>query len=154
VRETLGLVENEALVKGIGLRFEPAVDLPPVVLDRSQMQSVVLNMLLNAFDATERGGAVTIATAAAASTTDGTGGTRSGVEIVVSDTGCGIEPQNLARLFEPFFTTKEVGKGTGLGLSVSQGIVQRHGGTIHVRSILGRGSTFVVWLPVQEGGGP
>ena len=66
--------------------------------------------------------------------------------------GCGIPPENLDRLFEPFFTTKEVGKGTGLGLSVSLGIVQRHGGTIRVRSKVGQGSTFLIWLPLDEEG--
>jgi two-component system NtrC family sensor kinase len=73
---------------------------------------------------------------------------RKGVSIVCSDTGCGIPPEHLDRIFDPFFTTKDVGQGTGLGLSVSFGIVERHGGSIHVRSKAGRGSSFTVWLPV------
>ena len=69
---------------------------------------------------------------------------------MIGDTGIGIPAENLKRLFDPFFTTKEVGKGTGLGLSVSLGIVEKHGGTIRVRSTVGRGTTFVVWLPAEE----
>jgi signal transduction histidine kinase len=68
----------------------------------------------------------------------------------VSDTGKGIPPENIPRLFDPFFTTKPVGKGTGLGLSVSYNIVEKHHGRIEVRSEAGKGSTFRVWLPVQQ----
>jgi two-component system NtrC family sensor kinase len=72
------------------------------------------------------------------------------VQIVCTDTGCGISPENLDKLFDPFFTTKEIGQGTGLGLAVSYGIIERHGGTIWVQSEIGRGSTFTIWLPVEE----
>jgi len=72
------------------------------------------------------------------------------VEISVTDTGCGITPEDLNRLFDPFFTTKEMGRGTGLGLSVSYGIVERHDGTIRVQSTVGLGSTFTIRLPVEE----
>jgi two-component system NtrC family sensor kinase len=108
------------------------------------MQSALLNLILNALDATPPGGEVTVATAPALAS-DGSG--RPGLEIAVSDTGCGIAPANLTRLFDPFFTTKEPGRGTGLGLSVSQGIVQRHGGSVRVDSEVSRGSTFTIWLP-------
>ena len=73
-----------------------------------------------------------------------------GIEIAITDEGHGIPKENLGKLFEPFFTTKEVGKGTGLGLSVSYGIVARHGGTLRVTSKVGEGSTFYIWLPLQE----
>ena len=72
-----------------------------------------------------------------------------GVEIGIADTGCGIPPEDLNKLFDPFFSTKDVGQGTGLGLAVSLGIVQRHGGTIRVRSEVGKGSCFTVWLPIK-----
>ena len=72
------------------------------------------------------------------------------VEVSFTDTGCGIEPNQLERIFEPFFTTKGVGHGTGLGLSISYGIIQRHGGTIQVSSRVGEGSTFVVILPKSK----
>jgi two-component system NtrC family sensor kinase len=71
------------------------------------------------------------------------------VEIAIIDTGCGIPEQDLQRIFDPFFTSKEVGKGTGLGLSVSHGIVKAHGGMIRVESVVGNGSTFRVYLPIQ-----
>jgi len=73
------------------------------------------------------------------------------VEIVITDTGCGIPEENLNRIFDPFFTTKEVGKGTGLGLSVSFGIVEKHGGSIKVESEVGKGTTFTITLPSCAG---
>jgi len=72
------------------------------------------------------------------------------ITIEFSDTGPGIEPENLKRLFEPFFSTKEVGKGTGLGLSISYSIIQKHNGTIDVHSQTGKGSTFTVILPTLK----
>lgn len=147
VRTTLALVENQALIKGVTLAFEKGDGLPPIELDRNQMQSVLLNMIINALDATDAGGRVTVST--------GIGGSASqpgvkGVEIICSDTGCGISPENLNRIFDPFFTTKDVGSGTGLGLSVSYGIVERHQGFIWAQSRVGKGSTFTVWLPINR----
>jgi two-component system NtrC family sensor kinase len=147
VRSAIALVENQALVKGVNIKFSEGENLPPVTLDRSQMQSVLINIMINAMDATEPGGNIRIFTAAALS---GNEASHRGVEITVADTGCGIPPENLRRLFDPFFTTKAIGQGTGLGLSVSQGIVQRHGGTIRVQSEVGKGSRFFVWLPVER----
>ena len=149
IRDTLNLVTNQALMKGVIFCFDAGEGIPLRTLDRSQMGSVLLNIFLNAIDATERGGHVNVSTDLTVST--GRLNAR-GIEIVVADTGCGIPPENLDRMFEPFFTTKEVGKGTGLGLSVSLGIVQRHGGTIRVRSKVGQGSTFLIWLPLDEEG--
>jgi signal transduction histidine kinase len=78
-------------------------------------------------------------------------GGRGQVEISVSDTGCGIPEENMSRIFDPFFTTKEVGFGTGLGLSVAHGIVERHGGTLTVKSKVGEGSVFTIRLPFSSG---
>jgi two-component system NtrC family sensor kinase len=147
VRQTIALVENQALIKGINLAFEPGDGLPMVTLDRNQMQSVLLNIIINALDATDPSGSITITTNIGISTSKPG---QSGIEILCTDTGFGIPPENLNRLFDPFFTTKEVGHGTGLGLSVSYGIVERHGGTIWVQSKVGKGSTFKVWLPTEE----
>ncbi|MBW2310279.1 MAG: cache domain-containing protein [Deltaproteobacteria bacterium] len=149
MRTTISLMENQALVKGVNLKFHPGENLPMVTLDRNQMQSVLLNMIINALDATEPGDTITIYTAAGLSASDS--GQR-GVEITIADTGCGIPPENLDKLFDPFFSTKEVGQGTGLGLAVSYGIVQGHGGTMRVQSEVGKGTRFFVWLPIETQG--
>ncbi|MBN1838063.1 MAG: cache domain-containing protein, partial [Spirochaetales bacterium] len=122
IQQTIPLVANQALVKGVIFCFDPGKDLPRRTLDRSQFQSVLLNVILNAIDATERGGHITITTSLTYSPDPEA---KRGLEISISDTGHGIDPEHLDKLFDPFFTTKEVGKGTGLGLSVSQGIVER-----------------------------
>ena len=72
-----------------------------------------------------------------------------GVMVEVADTGKGIAAENLQKIFDPFFSTKEIGKGTGLGLSISYKIVQQHGGRISVESVVGNGTTFKVWLPLN-----
>jgi two-component system NtrC family sensor kinase len=147
VRFTISLVENQALIKGVNLNFEQGEGLPMITLDRNQMQSVLLNIIINALDATDPGGSITITSGIGVSTSKPG---QNGIEILCTDTGCGISPENLNKLFDPFFTTKDVGHGTGLGLSVSYGIVERHGGTIWVQSKIGKGSTFKVWLPIEE----
>jgi len=147
VRFTLSLVENQALIKGVSLNFEPGEGLPMITLDRNQMQSVLLNIIINALDATDPGGSITVTSGIGVSTSRPG---QNGIEILCTDTGCGIPPENLNKLFDPFFTTKDVGHGTGLGLSVSYGIVERHGGTMWVQSKVGKGSTFKVWLPTEE----
>jgi two-component system NtrC family sensor kinase len=147
VSSAISLMDNQALVKGVTIKFNPGENLPMLTLDRNQFQSVLLNMIINALDATEPGGTINIYTATGLSASD-TG--HKGVEITIADTGCGIPADNLDKLFDPFFSTKEVGQGTGLGLSVSYGIVQRHGGTIRVQSELGKGSTFFIWIPIEE----
>jgi two-component system NtrC family sensor kinase len=118
-------MENQALVKGLKVTFSPAGDLLTVNMDRSQFQSVLLNIFINALDATKPGDRISLSTRNSSHVNE-VGQT--GIEIEITDTGCGIPPEHLNKLFDPFFTTKEVGHGTGLGLAVSLGIVQRHGG--------------------------
>lgn len=113
--------------------------IPAVYCIPSQINQVILNLLVNAAQAIPEKGEITIRTGLAGDE----------VFIAIADTGTGIPPENLPRLFEPFFTTKPVGKGTGLGLSISYGIVQKHGGHIEVESTEGMGTTFTVWLPVN-----
>jgi two-component system NtrC family sensor kinase len=146
IEQTIPLVANQALVKGVIFCFDPGEDIPTRTLDRNQVQSVILNIILNAVDATEKGGHINIYTRVTTAAGEG-----KAIEVEISDTGCGIPPDHLDKLFDPFFTTKEVGKGTGLGLSVSQGIIERHGGTIRVRSTVGEGSVFTISFPVEEG---
>jgi two-component system NtrC family sensor kinase len=145
IEQTIPLVANQALVKGVIFCFDPGEDIPMRTLDRNQVQSVILNIILNAIDATEKGGHINIYTRVTTATGEG-----KAIEVEINDTGSGIAPEHLDKLFDPFFTTKEVGKGTGLGLSVSQGIIERHGGAIRVRSTLGEGSVFTISLPVEE----
>ena len=148
ISSVISAMENQALVKGVSIEFNAGENLPMLTMDRNQFQSVVINLIINAFDAMEQGGTIAISTGISLSASD-TG--KRGVEITVIDNGCGIPPDDLDKLFDPFFTTKEVGKGTGLGLSVSLGIVQRHGGTIRVQSEVGKGTRFFVWLPIEGG---
>jgi two-component system NtrC family sensor kinase len=143
----IALVENQALMKGVAIKLNPGENLPELVADRSQVQGVLINMMINALDATPPGGAIRVFTAPGVS---GQPAGRRGVEITIADTGSGIAPENLDRIFDPFFTTKPVGQGTGLGLAVSLGIVQRHGGHIRVQSEPGKGTRFFIWLPARE----
>ena len=147
VGSAVKLVMNNALIKGVNLSFAPANGELVGKVDKSAMQGVVLNIIMNAVDATEAGGSVEVRTGLrySASTADD-----KTIEISVTDTGCGISQKNLDKIFDPFFTTKDVGKGTGLGLSVSSAVVERHGGSIHVLSAPGKGSTFTIALPLKD----
>ena len=117
-------------------------DLPPVVMDKDQLQQLVLNMVMNAAQAMEqKGGRLTIST----------GRHKGLVQILFSDNGPGIDPKSLPLVFDPFFTTKPVGKGTGLGLAICHRIVNQAGGRIKVDSRPGRGTEFAVWLPAAPG---
>jgi len=114
--------------------------LPDVECLPAQINQVLLNLLVNAAQAIEREGTVTIRTAVEADM----------VRLEISDTGCGIAPENLKRVFDPFYTTKPVGSGTGLGLSITYGIVRKHNGSIEVESEPGTGTTFRVTLPIRQ----
>lgn len=141
IEQSVKLMENQALMRGVALKFKGDNTLPLLMLDRNQCSSVFINMIINALDATASGGKIDIE--AKKSTLND----KSGVEILFSDTGSGILQEHISRIFDPFFTTKEVGAGTGLGLSVSAGIIQRHGGTIKVYSKPDVGTIFTIWLP-------
>jgi signal transduction histidine kinase len=142
VRTTLSLVEHKMKLNNVAVQAIYCEDLPPAPCDSSQIQQVVLNLMLNAAEAThskpER--FVTVTT----SKGDGV------VLMQVSDNGEGIPPENLAKIFDPFFTTKPEGKGVGLGLAVSYGIVDSHGGELEVKSTVGVGTTFTMSLPLVE----
>jgi len=115
-------------------------DLPLIECLPSQINQVFLNILVNAAQAMEGRGRITIRTARESDH----------ALVAIADNGKGIDPKHVTRIFEPFFTTKPVGVGTGLGLSVSYGIVQKHGGTIEVQSELGKGTTFTLRLPIAH----
>jgi two-component system NtrC family sensor kinase len=143
---TLGLIGSQSLFFNIHVvkRFDSAI--PHVLADRSQLQQVFTNLLVNAAQAMDERGTITLATRYSA--TDGH------VEISVSDTGKGIAPDMIDRIFDPFFTTKESGKGTGLGLSIVYGIVTKHGGTIQVASPRQGGTTFTIRFPAAAAPAP
>jgi signal transduction histidine kinase len=113
--------------------------LPLVDCYAGQLNQVWLNLLINAAQALKEGGEVKITTMCESQN----------VIVTVSDNGTGIAPQNIEKIFDPFFTTKPVGEGTGLGLSITYSIIESHNGTIAVASQLGRGTTFVVTLPIN-----
>ncbi len=137
IERTVQLLEKQALVRNIVILKVLAPDLPPLDLDKNKIQQVFSNLLINACEAMPEGGRLTVASRRSA---DGLS-----LEIEFTDTGVGIPKENLTKLFDPFFSTKSF--GTGLGLAVSYGIVRRQGGTIEVRSDVGRGSAFTVKLP-------
>jgi signal transduction histidine kinase len=128
-----------------------AADLPEIWGDSDLIKQVLLNIIVNAEQAIEGAGRVTVGSRRYQAQTPPVEGMEPVpmVEISVTDTGCGIAQANLQRIFDPFFTSKEVGKGTGLGLSVSYGIIKSHGGAIKVESVVGVGTTFRIWLPIH-----
>ncbi|HEV7699347.1 MAG TPA: ATP-binding protein [Pyrinomonadaceae bacterium] len=138
VRSAANLVSHQKRGDGIVQKLEIDTDLPRVSADAGQIQQAVIALATNAIDAMPEGGTLTLRASSR--------GNR--VYIEVTDTGHGIPPENVSKVFEPFFTTKEVGKGTGLGLAVCYGIVSEHGGRISVRSSVGKGTTFSIFLPI------
>jgi len=153
VEETVRIVERPAHVRDIEVRTELDRELPQAWVDADLIRQVIMNMLVNAQQAIEDRGSITVRTRRVAKAAEAGAAPTPMAEISIIDTGCGIPQQNLKRIFDPFFTSKEVGKGTGLGLSVSHGIVSAHGGFIEVESTVGESSTFRVYLPFEPPAG-
>ncbi len=137
VRRAARLVLPAAEHAGVSIDFRLEPSLPELLLDEEQLRQALVNLVMNAVQATPAGGRITVSTRVH----DGV------LETEVKDTGRGITPDDLQQIFKPFYTTRH--SGTGLGLSISQEIVERHGGRIEVESKLGRGASFTVVLPVQ-----
>ncbi len=139
-RVVTGMHQLVRRVIGEDVQVVTAIDstIGPVRADRSQLEQVIINLVVNASDAMPQGGTVTISLA---NTPDDR------VCLSVSDTGHGMDEQTVARIFEPFFTTKETGRGTGLGLAIVYGIVQQSGGTITLDTAIGKGTAFHIFLP-------
>jgi two-component system NtrC family sensor kinase len=142
IEGVLSLVEKQVLFHNITIEKDLARDLPRIAFDKSQLQQVFMNIVLNAAEAMDGKGKLTIRTQISV---DGSYG-----EAKFTDTGHGIPKENFENLFEPFFTTKKPGEGTGLGLSISYGIVKKHSGKIEVESEVGKGTTFTIKLPIKK----
>jgi len=140
LNDTLSLLSKQAQFFNIRIVKELDPNLPAVIGDRSQFQQVFMNLLINAVQAMQEKGVITI-------TTRGIPG--GDVEVLLSDTGRGIPPDQIDLIFDPFFSTKESGHGTGLGLSIAYGIVSNHRGTITVQSEVDKGTTFTIRVPAE-----
>lgn len=139
IESALTLANNEIKYKATVVRdFDP---IPAVYCNESQINQVILNLLVNAAHAIDKSGTISVKTRAI---------DNKHISISISDTGSGISEETLGRIFEPFFTTKPVGKGTGIGLSISNDIIHKHNGKIAVSSTTGKGTTFTIILPVEE----
>jgi two-component system NtrC family sensor kinase len=138
--EGISLVENQALFQNVQISMNLDQNLPKVVIDPSQIVRVFINLIVNAAEAMDGNGKLTIT-----SLTDAHKGC---IEVDVADTGSGIPAENYDKIFDPFFTTKETGHGVGLGLAISYGIIKEHKGSISVESKVGKGTTFTVRLPI------
>jgi len=134
-------------IKEIKVVTDLQQDIPLIVGDHNQLQQVIINMIVNALHAMDQGGTLSISTTLDESSISVENGNRF-AEISISDTGCGIPPQNIQKIFNPFFTTKDIDKGTGLGLTVSHRIIEDHNGTIEVKSKIDEGTRFTVRLPI------
>jgi PAS domain S-box-containing protein len=148
----LGQLLRRLVGDTIEVKLEYGADLWPVHADEAQLSNAIINLVVNARDAMEKGGTVTIRSAnetVVSAAAFGTAVMPAGdyVRIEVADTGTGIAPEHLGKIFDPFFTTKPVGQGTGLGLATVYGIVKQTGGFIDVKSDVGKGTTFQIYLP-------
>jgi len=139
LEEALSLLANQITLQEVTLekRFDR---LPPIMADPMQLRQVFLNVILNACEATQNGGMVTVSTAVSNKR-------KKAVRVEIADNGVGIEEKDLSKVFDPFFTSKE--KGTGLGLSVVYGIINSHQGTIQIKSTVGKGTSVTITLPTE-----
>lgn len=143
VEETIAFIAHQPMFRTIKLENRVQSTLPPISADANQISQVLMNLLMNAAQATPPGGTVTVSAEKV--------NLNEKIELRVSDTGCGIPADILPHVFEPFFTTKR-NQGTGLGLSISQAYVRSHQGSIQVESHVNRGTTVRIVLPIRQEG--
>lgn len=141
IRDTLALVRYEARRCSVRIEEDVAADLPTILADEGQVRQVMLNVILNAIQAVGNDGIVRV----------GAHRGHGGVEVAVSDTGCGIQPAALGQIFEPFYSARPDGRGTGLGLFISKIIIDQMGGTIQVTSTPGSMTRFTIGFPLAAG---
>jgi two-component system, NtrC family, sensor kinase len=140
VNESLLLTKKQAAFKDVLVEHDLSHDLPPILIDKGQIQQSLINLVLNAIAATDAGGYVKVATKYIPGLRE--------IQVSVADSGEGIAKENLSTIFDPFFTTKD--DGSGLGLAITHGIVEQHNGSIDVESLPGHGTTFIIKLSLQE----
>ncbi len=152
IEQSLSLIRDQSLFINIEIVKKLSDEEMLIKVDRSQLNQVVINLVINAIDAMERKGTLTLRTYCDKGKKRGVGkkGAAGFAYLEVSDTGCGIPAENLPRIFDPFFTTKDLGKGTGLGLSTVYGIIHENGGTIWVKETSQAGTTFMLELPLCQ----
>jgi len=138
VEEGLYFLESRCAKEGIELVRLLSPDLPEITADPAQLTQVLVNLIVNALQAMQGGGRLTVRTLAG----------EAHISLIVEDTGVGMSKEVIKKIFVPFFTTKDVDQGTGLGLPVVHGIITSHGGSIKVDSKLDRGTRFEVKLPL------
>ncbi len=148
LEELIRLSEPWFLARNVNLSSQFSPDLPPVLGDPTHLQTLFLNLITNALDAMPKGGMLTIRTQQIVPP----GPSKDGrwLKISIADTGIGITDESKKRIFDPFFTTKKMGEGTGLGLAICEKIVKEHSGKIEVESEVGKGSTFLISIPILE----
>jgi PAS domain S-box-containing protein len=150
--EGLAEILLHTLGAGIRVRTETAPDTPHLLADKAQLETVLVNLAVNARDAMPHGGELVIAAQAETVAPANPHGLAAGayVRLTLTDTGCGMDSATLARAGEPFFTTKAFGKGTGLGLAMARGFCTQSGGGFSLRSTVGQGTTVTLWLPQTD----
>ena len=141
VTDTLSFLEGQPALRGKRAENQVPENLPYILVDSNQLSQVLMNLMINAAEATPDGGRITVSASKLPAADS--------IEIRVSDTGCGIPPDILPHVFEPFFTTKQ-GKGTGLGLSISATYVRRNQGEIRIDSTVNQGTTVTITLPIRQ----
>jgi signal transduction histidine kinase len=139
LRDVMSFLKYDAQKRSVAVVEELSHDLPVVAADSNRLKQIFINLVMNALQVMENGGMLLLRT----TMTDD----RS-VEVEIADTGCGIPQDKLARIFDPFYTTKAAGEGTGLGLFITKSLVELLGGRISVRSTVGKGTAFIVRLPL------
>ena len=140
IKTALGIVKYDKRIRKVKFDTDIKSVLPNVRVAADQLLQVIINILINALDAIEGNGTISLK-----SDND-----NNNIYVEITDDGCGMDEATIAKIFDPFFTTKEVGKGTGLGLSVSYGIIKRFNGEIKVKSELKKGSSFIISLPITD----
>lgn len=142
VKDSIAFVEHRSLQHATEIQCHLDIHIPLIQADTKSLSEVLINLLINAIDAVGKEGRIVLKSAMS--------GIPNHIEVSIEDNGCGIPAENLEKIFQPFFTTKPIGKGSGLGLSISKRIVEEHKGILSVGSEVGKGTRFILTLPVSR----